>query len=249
MYKVIVVDDEETIVRGLVSCMPWEQYGCEVVATAGSGREALELAREHKPDILFTDINMPEMDGIALIAGLRSEYPDMRITILTGYPVFEYAQKAVEMGVTRYLLKPSKFAQLEEALSAMTQSLSGSPEEQTEPDGAEASQNFIIKNAVKYIEEHYAEKITLQDVAQSVYVSQWHLSKLISKNTDGSFTDLINSIRIRKAKELLADPALRIWEISEMVGFGDVSHFSRIFKKYENMSANEYRNRFTGVAE
>lgn len=191
----------------------------------------------------------------------------MRVTILTGYPVFDYAQKAIEMGVTRYLVKPSKFELIEEALAAMVKELDRisalppeppvaepepTPSQEEEPPrpepvqdevvSLENSQNFIIRNAIRYMEEHYNEKITLLDVAEHVYVSQWHLSKLIAKNTNQSFSDILNSIRVQKAKELLMNPALRIWEISDMVGFGDVSHFSRIFKKYENMSANEYRN-------
>lgn len=69
-------------------------------------------------------------------------------------------------------------------------------------------------------------------MADKVYVSQWHLSKLIAKNTGQSFSDLLNGVRIAKAKELLADPALKVWEVSDAVGFADVTHFSRIFKKW-----------------
>ncbi len=80
-------------------------------------------------------------------------------------------------------------------------------------------------------------------MADKVYVSQWHLSKLIAKNTGQSFSDSLNGVRIAKAKELLADPALKVWEVSDAVGFCGCDAFSRIFKKMENMSANEYRNK------
>jgi len=102
--------------------------------------------------------------------------------------------------------------------------------------------SFIIKSAIKYIEEHYAEKLSLSDVADKIYVSQWYLSKLLNRYTDNSFCDLINQTRINHAKELLRDPSLRIHDISDMVGFGDVTHFSRCFKKLEGQSPNEYRN-------
>ena len=69
------------------------------------------------------------------------------------------------------------------------------------------------------------------------------ITENIAKNTGQSFSDLLNGVRIAKAKELLADPALKVWEVSDAVGFADVTHFSRIFKKMENMSANEYRNK------
>ena len=145
---------------------------------------------------------------------------------------------------------------MEEALAEMVRRLEktaaeaaqAAARESAEPPAAESegAQNFIIKNALQYIEEHYAEKLTLTDVAESVYVSQWHLSKLIGKYTSQSFSELLNGVRIAKAKELLQDPSLRIWEISERVGFTDVTHFSRIFKKMENRSANEYRNQVLG---
>lgn len=240
MRSVMVVDDEDIIVNGLVSTMPWDKYGCTVVATAQDGGTALQLLREKKPDILFTDINIPGMDGLSVLAAVRSEFPKMQVTILSGYPNFEYAQRAIELGVCRYVLKPSKFSELEDALAQMIANLGGQPQpEHTENDKA---QNFIIKNALRYMEEHYAERLTLSDVADHVYVSQWHLSKLIARNTQQSFSDILNGIRIEKAKQLLKDPSLKIWEISESVGFSDVTHFSRIFKKQEGMSANEYRN-------
>ncbi len=242
MYKVMIVDDEDIIVTGLAKTMPWAQYHCQVVATASDGISAQALIRTHKPDILFTDICMPGADGLAMLAAVRSEFPHMQVTILSGYPDFDYAQQAIHLGVVRYILKPSKFAELEAALSDMTQNLASavpSTAEQT----ADVAQNFIIKNALEYIHAHYAEKLTLTDVADKVYVSQWHLSKLIAKNTNQSFSDLLNGVRIAKAKELLGNPSLKIWEISEKVGFADVTHFSRIFKKLEGTSANEYRNR------
>ncbi len=249
MYKVLIVDDEEIIVTGISRLLPWGSYGCEVAASAANGREALEMLPGLRPDIMFTDIKMPKMDGLSLIAALRSEYPDMQITILSGYPEFEYVQKAMRLGVCSYVLKPSKMDELEEALATMVERLNAergradAGEETEEEEGGEGTPgNFIVKSAVGYMDAHYAEKLTLPDVAAQVYVSQWHLSKLIAKVTGQSFSDLLNGIRVREAKRMLEDPALKIWEVSEAVGFSDVTHFSRIFKKMEGKSANEYRN-------
>lgn len=252
MYKVIVVDDEDIIVNGLVKLMPWEKYRCQVVGSAADGEQALALIREQKPDVMFTDIRMPKMDGLALIGAVKSEYPAMEITILSGHPQFTYAQKAISLGVSSYILKPSKMDELEQALEKMVTSLDdfykkigsgdGKTPEPTEEN--EASSNFVVHNALKYMEENYRQKLSLTDVAQGVYVSQWHLSKLIAKVTGQSFNDLLNGIRIKEAKKLLEDPALRIGEVSERVGFLDVAHFSRVFKKVENCSANDYRNSY-----
>ena len=104
------------------------------------------------------------------------------------------------------------------------------------------SASFVVKQAVAYMEQNYQKKLTLQDVADQCYVSQWHLSKLLNRYAEKSFYDILNGIRIQKAKELLKDPSLKIGDISEMVGYADTAHFARTFKKLEGMSANEYRN-------
>ncbi|WP_312645068.1 response regulator [Hydrogenoanaerobacterium sp.] len=248
MYKVLLVDDESIIVEGLTRIVPWERYDCEVIGSANDGIEGAQAIRRHKPDILFTDIRMPGEDGLGMLAGIKSEFPDLQVTVLTGFRDFSYAQRAIRLGVTRFLLKPSKMDELEEALSTMTKNLQRvgktgkQAEEQAPANHSEVASSFIVRQAVAFIEEHCAEKISLCDVADKCYVSQWHLSKLLSKYTNQSFYDILNGARVARAKELLHNPALRISEISEMVGYMDTTHFSRIFKKSEGVSANEYRN-------
>ena len=116
------------------------------------------------------------------------------------------------------------------------------------PDAPEAGEdgpagNFIVQAAMNYMREHYAEQhLSLSDVADHVYVSQWHLSKLLNRETEQSFFDLLAGIRIEKAKQLLTDPARRIHEVAESVGYTDVAHFSKSFKKYVGCTPGEYRN-------
>ncbi len=244
MYKAIVVDDEEVIVNGLVKLLPWEKYHCQVVGSAENGFEAMDLMRKYQPQIIFTDIRMPQMDGLALISAIKSEYPQSEITILSGHGEFSYAQQAISFGVRNYILKPSKMDELEKALGKMVQKLKEKQgSELGEKEEREKAGHFVVSNAMEYIKENYHQKLTLPEVAKQVYVSQWHLSKLIAKETGDSFNDLLNGIRIEEAKKLLQNPAFKIWEISEKVGFGDVAHFSRVFKKTMGLSANEYRNK------
>ena len=242
MYKVVLVDDEKMIVEGLRKVVKWADYRCEVVATASDAVSGAAAIRQFRPEILFTDIRMPGDDGLTMLAGLRSEYPDMQVIVLTGYRDFQYAQEAIRLGVARFLLKPSKMGEINEALAAVTARLDkAAPEEETE-ELREHSGSFLVRQATAYIEKHYAEKLTLQEVADACYVSQWHLSKLLNRHTDGNFYDVLNSVRINAAKRLLRDPSLKIGEIGEMVGYADTAHFARVFKKLVGMSANEYRN-------
>lgn len=242
MYRVVLIDDESIIVEGLRRVVKWADYGCEVVGTAGDAAEGAELIRQLRPHILFTDIRMPGQDGLSMLAGLRSEFPNMQVAVLTGYRDFSYAQEAIRLGVTRFLLKPSKMDEIKEALQTMKEKLDKLPQEAAEDEQTQNAGSFIVNKAMRYMEENYRQKLTLQEVADCCYVSQWHLSKLLNRYAEKSFYDILNSIRIQAAKKLLEDPSLKIGDISEMVGYADTAHFARTFKKLENMSANEYRN-------
>ena len=237
-YRVVIIDDEMIIREGLQKVVKWSGFNCEVAGTAADARSGAALIREVRPDILITDICMPGQSGLVMLAGLRSEFPDMQVTVLTGYREFSYAQEAIRLGVTRFLLKPSKMAEINEALTVMVEKL----KDREPSSGDQNTGSFIVNQAIAYIEKHYAEKLTLQDVAEVCYVSQWHLSKLLNKYSEQSFYDLLNGIRINAAKELLRDPSLRVGDVGMRVGYADSAHFARIFKKIAGCSANEYRN-------
>lgn len=243
MYRVVIIDDEPIIVEGISKLVPWEKYQCCVCACAYTGKEGLEVIRREKPDMIVSDICMPGLDGLKMIAALKSEFPDMQISILTGFREFDYCQEAIRLGVTRFLLKPSRIEEIEEALQAMTDALK---EKHILPDNGmdeeSAAGSFIVRNALQYMEDHYSEKLSLSRVAEKTFVSQWHLSKLLNRQEGKNFSEILNQIRIAHAKELMKEKSYRIADISEQVGFTDVAHFSRVFKKLEGISANEYRN-------
>lgn len=242
MYSVVLVDDEQMILQGLMRVIPWEEFGCRVAGTASDGLEGAALIRRLMPEILFTDIRMPNQDGLKMVAALRSEFPSMQIAVLTAYRDFEYARQAITLGVCRYLLKPSRMDELKEAIRHMTGILdSRSGEEPPGEAETEAAGSFVVKAALQYLEQHFAEHITLSQVADRVFVSQWHLSKLINRHTGKNFFDLVNQLRVKKARELLRDPALRVHEVAERVGYADVAHFSKNFKRLTGKSPVEYR--------
>lgn len=248
MYRVVLVDDEHIILDGLTRAVPWESMGCSVAGTAGNGAEGLRMVRELRPDILLTDIRMPNMDGLSMVAALRSEFPRLQIAVLTAFRDFDYAKTALNLGVCRYLLKPSKLDELYEAIRTMTERLDALPplepdtDPQDDPAGAgSAAGNYIVRQALDFMQAHCAEKLSLGDVAAHVYVSQWHLSKLINRHVNQSFFDILARMRMERAKELLADLSLRIHDVAEQVGYADVAHFSKSFKRLEGMTPGEYR--------
>lgn len=106
MYKVLIVDDEPIIREGLKKIVNWDFLSFKIVGEAGDGLEAFEKFSKLKPDLCIIDIKIPEIDGLELISKIKEIKNDTKILILTGYPEFDYAQKAIDLGVEGYILKP-----------------------------------------------------------------------------------------------------------------------------------------------
>lgn len=127
--KVFLVEDEVIIRSGVKKSINWEQEGYEFVGEASAGELAYPMILKEKPDILITDIRMPFMDGLELSRLVKKELPDIKILILSGYDEFEYAKKAIKIGVTEYLLKPISAAKLTEVLNAVAETIRQENEE------------------------------------------------------------------------------------------------------------------------
>ena len=127
--KVFLVEDEVIIRSGVKKSINWEQEGYEFVGEASDGELAYPMILKEKPDILITDIRMPFMDGLGLSRLVKKELPDIKILILSGYDEFEYAKKAIKIGVTEYLLKPISAAKLTEVLNAVAETIRQENEE------------------------------------------------------------------------------------------------------------------------
>ncbi|MGL4737132.1 MAG: response regulator transcription factor [Cellulosilyticaceae bacterium] len=252
MYKVLLIDDEVFIREGMKAIIPWAQLGCEIVGEAQDGEEGVEKILQLKPDIVISDIRMPRKSGLEMIDEIKSLNQNIQIIILTGFREFEYAQQAIRLGVLRFLLKPSKLEEIKEAVTAASDNLKelaikiqpiGEHVEKEIKEVEGEKIHFLVKQAIDYIHNNYHKKLDLQTVADELFVSTWHLCKVIKKQTGTNFVDLLNEVRIEQAKKLLLESNMKIYEIAEHVGYADTAYFSKIFKKIANVTPNEYRNK------
>ncbi len=122
-YRILLADDEEEVRKGIIRKIEWERLGFEVAGDAENGEDALEKIEQLKPDVVMTDIRMPYMDGLTLTARIRQKYPSVKILIFSGYDDFEYAQQAIKLNVTEYILKPVNVEELTEILTRVRENL------------------------------------------------------------------------------------------------------------------------------
>ena len=123
LYRIMLVDDEEEVRKAMIRQMDWERLGFTVVGDAENGQEALEKLEQLEPEVIMTDIRMPYMDCLTLTARIREKYPSIKILIFSGYDDFEYAQQAIKLNVTEYILKPVNGEELAEILNRIKISL------------------------------------------------------------------------------------------------------------------------------
>ncbi len=116
MYKLLVVDDEFNIRDGIANAIAWDGICAQVVGTAVDGADALKKAEVLLPDIVITDVNMDNMDGLDLTDRLKQKYPSMKVIILSGYDEFEYVRRALELKVCSYVMKPVRSKELIETV-------------------------------------------------------------------------------------------------------------------------------------
>lgn len=120
MNRVIVVDDEQFVRRGLLALVDWKKLGYNVVGEAGDGEDALALTLKEEPDLVLTDIRMPVFDGLELIKKIKTKARKIpKFVVVSGYSDFKYAQKAVRYGVSDFLLKPVDKSEIESVLRTL----------------------------------------------------------------------------------------------------------------------------------
>ncbi|MCA0991353.1 response regulator [Guptibacillus hwajinpoensis] len=105
MVTLVIVEDEYIIREGLKNAMPWQEWGVKVIGTASNGADGLELVKQTKPDIVLTDIRMPKMNGLEMLAAIKEVEPDTEVVLLSGYDDFEYAKNGLNLGAKGYILK------------------------------------------------------------------------------------------------------------------------------------------------
>ncbi|WP_462409561.1 response regulator transcription factor [Neobacillus sp. Marseille-QA0830] len=124
MLKALIFDDEYIVLQGLQMMIDWNQYGIELVGTATNGKEALMLFEECRPDIIFTDIRMPGMDGLQVIERILEMAPETICIVFSGFNEYDYVKKALKLGVADYLEKPITIKMIEEAIKKITEKIS-----------------------------------------------------------------------------------------------------------------------------
>ncbi len=242
--RVVIADDELIALKMLRKLIAWETLGLKYCGYAQDGFALYDLILEKKPDLVITDIMMPGYDGLKVIAKTLEAGLATHFLITSAYANFSYAREAIRLGVEDFLEKPVDREGLNAALRRITgeRDATGEKEERKpEEERSRATVSRIIQTAKDYIDEHYAEKLTLEAVADYIYLSPNYLSSLFRKEMEMNFIEYITEVRMRKAEKFLADGKMSVADAARMAGYKDAGYFCNVFTKRYGISPSAWK--------
>lgn len=243
MKQVLIVEDETMIRRGIAEAVDWASLGFQVAGEAANGLEGLDEARRLDPDLIVTDLKMPQMDGLEMIRQLKELGSRAKVIILTAYDTFSYVQQALRLGAADYLVKPFHDGELEQAVLRLYS------REQQEDDlllseMRKKGLSRYVQEAMNHIDQNYRDPdLGLGDLAKHLGISEGYLSHVFKRETGHTILSYMTRRRIYEARLLLSDCRIRVYEVAQKVGYRDIAYFSNTFKKYTGCSPSDYQSK------
>lgn len=247
---VLLVDDEKQVLYGMLHGVDFKRIGFDTVLTARSGEEAKEIIIRQRVDILVSDIEMADLSGLGLLEWIRdNNYPILTI-FCTAFRNFDYAKKALELHAFDYFLKPIRYEELTKKLSHAVSSLGTiyqhlPPASPAEPQVQENTSPPRVRKTIQivceYIDNNLSKEITRSELAKLVFMNPDYLGTIFKEELHCSITIYIQNKRLSKAKQLLRETDYPISKIAEMVGYDNISYFSKLFRQKIGCQPGEYR--------
>ncbi len=238
--KIVIVEDEQRARRGLKNLITSMGEPYRVVGEAADGRAGCELIRRVNPDVVFTDIRMPVMDGLNMIQALNEWGVKTCFVILSAYEEFGLARQAISLGVKEYMVKPVTYDEMEEVLERLLRQQEGKLRKKREPLASQYPEaHLLVIKALGIIESSYALRITQEEIAQRLHVTPEYFSSLFHRDVAESFPKFVNKYRIEVARELLLE-GVSHREVPYQVGFADGKYFNKVFKDIAGESVTDF---------
>lgn len=181
LLKLLLVDDEKIILKGLQETYDWEAMGYQVVGTAGSGEDALALLEDEEPDVVITDVRMKKISGLELIEKSKLSRPGIKFVVVSAYKDFEYARKACEEGALSYLVKPIEDDELEQVMKKAYQMCTEERKKAREYESfrkvlTEDPKNFLSQMLERYVKDVITEnelRMLSEQLSEEIGVQQY----------------------------------------------------------------------------
>ena len=271
---IMICDDEPMVRLGLIDMLEELSPSVHEFIEADNGQALVEMASK-KADLAIVDIQMPIMDGLDAIEASKEIAPATRWVLLTGHAKFEYAQRAMRLGISDYLLKPVGIEQIKElmtkigALKDSDQTIRSFLKSVTDHDFDVSSKKHmadgiheitgahdgeepvadLVSKVKAYVLQHYREDIGVNSIADHLNITPNYLSRIFHTQSGIKLSDHLSEVRITKAKELLKNSNIAIKDVSMQVGYYNAKHFAKVFQKIVGVTPSVYQTGVKGTVK
>lgn len=242
MHKVYIVDDEPLMIESIIATVSWPENGFEVVGSATNPELAVAEICDIKPELVFCDLKMPGMDGIALMKLLREKNIDCEFIMLSAFGEFEASRKFFLMDGFDYLLKPLEAQEAELVLERVSRRLA-EKDHLTPSTAFVPTQTDVFDELISYVTENFCKKHTLASLSARFNISSSYICSLFSKHYGSTLTIFLTDLRMRAAAKMLCESGAALKEIAVDCGYSDYFYFCRVFKSHFGVSPTEYRQK------
>ncbi len=251
-FQVLIVEDDDEIRNYLKN----ELSSYFKVEEATNGKEAWKMIHEKRPDLIISDIMMPEMDGIMLCKKIKSnvEVNHIPVILLTAKSTVSDKAEGLDVGADAYIVKPFNIDLLIKQSMNLIENrnrIEIKPLENKEikdiltPTPLQSADQQLLEKVVKLINENISDPdLSVEFLAENIGISRVHLYRKLKELTNQSPSDFIKTIRIKQAAVQLANQKVQVSEVAYSVGFSNLSHFSNSFKEYYGISPTEYAEKY-----
>lgn len=252
MYTLLIVDDEEEVREGLAKIIPWSDLGFELVGKLEDGREAIQHLKRQPVHAILSDIKMSFESGLSVAKYVYDHNLRTKVVLLSGYKEFTFAHEAIKYAVRHYLLKPSDLHEIKETFGKIKIELDDEHSGRRIPTSVSIEAEVpsfgevgsFIRKAKQFIDQECHRDISLKEVADHIHLNPMYFSRLFKEQTKQNYSEYLTRARIEKAEQLLKETTCKIYEICERVGYRDIKHFHKIFKKINGLTPSDYRKKF-----
>ncbi len=242
MHSLLLVDDEALVRLGVKRCVDWRGLGVDPIYEAANGREALEVLRAHKVDVMITDIKMAVMDGLMLLREIEGLPHRPEVLVMSCYNDYDNMREAMQRGVRDFLFKPRMVPEdIAESVRRVLEGIAPGAEEAAASSNSE-NMPATIANALSYIGQNLADPdLSLDRVAGEVGLSSAYFSRLFKSVLGQNYSEYITVKRIELADELCRTTTLKVREIARRTGYINIRYFSKIYKRLTGSSISARR--------
>lgn len=251
MYKLLIVDDEPTILEGIKLMIDWESYGIQQIETAVNYAQAVEKAVGLKPHIGIFDVCIGESRGYEMIEELQTLAIPTKYIMISGYDEFEYAQRAIRAGAKDYLMKPIDREELGRAVGKIITedfkgTLKGKSRDETEVDPIlkvpYSALSSLTTKVILIVKGEYSKSINLKRIAEEFKMNSTYLGQIFLKETHMKFSEYLMAYRLIQAKMLIETTTDKISYIAARIGYHNLNYFYIHFKNFFGASPSDLRN-------